>query len=111
MGYEPSAREPRLKLLLLVRLVPLVERNFNLVELGPRGTGKSYLIQEISPCSALLTGSPTVAGLFGHMTGRQKDLLQTSVGSRVDQSAGPTPRRRRQRMTPGQGALSPPWSN
>jgi ATP-dependent Lon protease len=77
MGYEPSAMEARLKLLLLVRLIPLVERNFNLVELGPRGTGKSYVVQEISPYSALLTGSPTVAGLFGHMTGRQKGLLQT----------------------------------
>jgi ATP-dependent Lon protease len=77
MGYEPSAMEARLTLLMLVRLIPLVERNFNLVELGPRGTGKSYVVQEISPYSALLTGSPTVAGLFGHMTGRQKGLLQT----------------------------------
>ncbi len=76
MGYEPAAMPHRLKLLLLVRLVPLVERNFNLIELGPRGTGKSYVVQEISPYSALMTGSPTVAGLFGYMTGRQKGLLQ-----------------------------------
>lgn len=76
MGYEPGAMSQRLKLLLLVRLVPLVERNFNLIELGPRGTGKSYVVQEISPYSALMTGSPTVAGLFGHITGRQKGLLQ-----------------------------------
>lgn len=76
MGYEPAEMALRLKLLLLVRLIPLVERNFNLVELGPRGTGKSYVVQEISPYSALLTGSPTVASLFGHMTGRQKGLLQ-----------------------------------
>jgi ATP-dependent Lon protease len=76
MGYEPSAMERRLKLHFLVRLVPLAERNFNLIELGPRGTGKSYVVQEISPYAALLTGSPTVAGLFGHMAGRQKGLIQ-----------------------------------
>jgi ATP-dependent Lon protease len=77
MGYEPEGMGSlRLKLLFLVRLIPLVERNYNLIELGPRGTGKSYIVQEISPYSALLTGSPTVAGLFGHMTGRQKGLLQ-----------------------------------
>lgn len=77
MGYEPDGMDSlRLKLLFLVRLIPLVERNYNLIELGPRGTGKSYVVQEISPYSALLTGSPTVAGLFGHMTGRQKGLLQ-----------------------------------
>jgi ATP-dependent Lon protease len=77
MGYEPDGMDSlRLKLLFLVRLIPLVERNYNLIELGPRGTGKSYVVQEISPYSALLTGSPTVAGLFGHMSGRQKGLLQ-----------------------------------
>jgi ATP-dependent Lon protease len=77
MGYEPEGMGSlRLKLLFLVRLIPLVERNYNLIELGPRGTGKSYVLQQISPYSALLTGSPTVAGLFGHMTGRQKGLLQ-----------------------------------
>lgn len=76
MGYEPAVMERRLKLHLLVRLVPLCERNFNLIELGPRGTGKSYVVQEISPYSALMTGSPTVASLFGHVTGRQKGLIQ-----------------------------------
>lgn len=76
VGYEPSEMSARLKLLFLVRLIPLVERNFNLIELGPRGTGKTYVVQEISPYGALLTGSPTVANLFGHATGRQKGLLQ-----------------------------------
>lgn len=76
MGYEPTVMERRLKLLFLVRLVPLAERNFNLIELGPRGTGKSYVVQNVSPYGALLTGSPTVAGLFGHMGGRQKGLIQ-----------------------------------
>ena len=76
MGYEPAEMTRRLKLLFLLRLVPLCERNFNLVELGPRGTGKSYVVQEISPYAALLTGSPTVATLFGYVTGRQKGLVQ-----------------------------------
>src|SRR5260370_519369 len=66
----------RLKLRFLVRLVPLAERNYNRVELGPRGTGKSYVVQEISPYSALLTGPTTVANLFGHMVGRQKGMVQ-----------------------------------
>jgi predicted ATP-dependent Lon-type protease len=61
MGYVPTEMTRRLKLLLLVRLVPLAERNFNLVELGPRGTGKSYVIQEVSPYAALLTGPLGVA--------------------------------------------------
>jgi ATP-dependent Lon protease len=76
MGYEPSEMSRRLKLLFLVRLIPLAERNYNLVELGPRGTGKSYVVQEVSPYSALLTGGTTVANLFGHMNGRQKGMVQ-----------------------------------
>ena len=76
MGYEPTVMEPRMKLLFLTRLIPLCERNFNLVELGPRGTGKSYAIQELSPYAALLTGPTTVANLFGHMSGRQKGMVQ-----------------------------------
>ncbi len=76
MGYEPTGMSRRLKLHFLVRLIPLAERNYNLVELGPRGTGKSYVVQEISPYSALLTGPTTVANLFGHMIGRQKGMVQ-----------------------------------
>jgi len=72
MGYEPAEMDRRMKLLFLARLIPLCERNFNLVELGPRSTGKSYAIQELSPYSALLTGPTTVANLFGHMTRRQQ---------------------------------------
>ena len=75
MGYEPAVMERRLKLLFLTRLIPLCERNYNLVELGPRGTGKSYAIQELSPYTALLTGPTTVANLFGHMTGKQKGMV------------------------------------
>ncbi|VWX60054.1 ATP-dependent Lon protease [Burkholderiales bacterium 8X] len=76
MGYEPGEMSRRLKMLFLVRLIPLAERNYNLVELGPRGTGKSYVVQEVSPYSALLTGGTTVANLFGHMNGRQKGMVQ-----------------------------------
>jgi ATP-dependent Lon protease len=76
MGYEPSAMERRLKLLFLTRLIPLCERNYNLVELGPRGTGKSYAVQELSPYSALLTGPTTVANLFGQQQGRYKGMVQ-----------------------------------
>ncbi|MFO7695729.1 MAG: protease Lon-related BREX system protein BrxL [Anaerolineae bacterium] len=76
MGYEPSAMARRLKLLFLTRLIPLCERNFNLVELGPRGTGKSYAVQEFSPYAALLTGPTTVANLFGQQQGRYKGMVQ-----------------------------------
>jgi ATP-dependent Lon protease len=75
MGYEPSVMDRRLKLLFLVRLIPLCERNFNMIELGPRGTGKSYAVQELSPYAALLTGPTTVANLFGHMSGREKGMV------------------------------------
>src|SRR5437773_1619307 len=76
LGYEPRSMSRRLKLLFLVRLIPLAERNYNLVELGPRGTGKTYAVQEVSPYASLLTGPTTVANLFGHMTGRQKGMVQ-----------------------------------
>jgi ATP-dependent Lon protease len=64
MGLEPANFSRRLKLLFLVRLIPLCESNYNLVELGPRGTGKSYAYQEMSPYTILMTGPTTVANLF-----------------------------------------------
>ncbi len=67
--------ERRLKLHFLARLIPFAERNYNLVELGPRGTGKSYAVQELSPYGALLTGPTTVANLFGHMNGKHKGMV------------------------------------
>jgi ATP-dependent Lon protease len=75
MGYEPSSFARRLKFHFLTRLIPFAERNYNLVELGPRGTGKSYAVQELSPYGALLTGPTTVANLFGHMSGKQKGMV------------------------------------
>jgi len=68
IGLEPSHFERRVKLHFLTRLVPLCEHNFNLVELGPRGTGKSYAYQELSPYVILLTGPTTVANLFYNMS-------------------------------------------
>lgn len=67
IGLEPSHFDRRLKLLSLTRLIPLCEQNYNLVELGPRGTGKSYAYQELSPYAILLTGPTTVANLFFNM--------------------------------------------
>src|SRR6266496_1420049 len=67
IGLEPTHFERRLKLLFLARLIPLCEQNYNLVELGPRGTGKSYAYQELSPYTILLTGPTTVANLFYNM--------------------------------------------
>jgi len=64
IGLEPSYFDRRLKLLLLTRLIPLCEQNYNLIELGPRGTGKSYDFQELSPYAILMTGPTTVANLF-----------------------------------------------
>lgn len=64
-GYEPTQFEQRVKWHILCRLVPLVENNFNVCELGPRGTGKSHLYKEISPYSILISGGQTtVANLF-----------------------------------------------
>lgn len=67
MGYEPTHADftQRRKWLYLLRLIPLVEKNFNLVELGPRGTGKSYVFRELSPYAILLSGGQvTIPKLF-----------------------------------------------
>ncbi len=72
VGLEPTFYDRRLKLLFLTRLIPMAERNYNLIELGPRGTGKSFVYRETSPNSILISGGKTtVAQLFAHMgTGR-----------------------------------------
>lgn len=68
IGMEPDELEHREKWLLLTRMIPLVENNFNLCELGPRSTGKSHLYKEISPNSILVSGGQTtVANLFYNM--------------------------------------------
>lgn len=68
IGMEPDTLTEREKWLLLARMLPLVENNFNLCELGPRSTGKSHLYKEISPNSILVSGGQTtVANLFYNM--------------------------------------------
>lgn len=75
IGMEPSYFDRRVKLLFLVRLLALCEQNYNLVELGPRGTGKSYGYQELSPYTILLTGPTTVANLFYNMATNKMGLV------------------------------------
>lgn len=75
-GMEPSNFNDREKWLHLARLIPLVENNYNLCELGPRGTGKSHIYKEISPNSILVSGGQTtVANLFYNMGTRQVGLV------------------------------------
>jgi ATP-dependent Lon protease len=74
-GDDP-AKALRLKLLFLLRLVPLVENRFNLVELGPRGTGKSFVYREISPYTVLISGGgTTTANLFYNMSTQRVGLV------------------------------------
>ena len=70
-GYEPNAEgvSDRIKMLLLSRLLPMVESNFNFIELGPRSTGKSFVFKELTPYAVLISGGQgTVAKLFVHGT-------------------------------------------
>ena len=75
-GYEPTHFDERTKWHLLCRLVPLVENNYNVCELGPRGTGKSHVYKEISPNSILISGGQTtVANLFYNLASRTVGLV------------------------------------
>jgi ATP-dependent Lon protease len=76
IGMEPTQLENSAKWHLLERMVPLVENNYNLCELGPRSTGKSHIYKEISPNSILISGGQTtVANLFYNMGTRQVGLV------------------------------------
>jgi ATP-dependent Lon protease len=76
IGLEPSALTDRAKKVTLLRMVPFVERNYNLVELGPRGTGKSHLFQQISPYAHLISGGKaTVAKMFVNNASGQRGLV------------------------------------
>jgi len=76
IGLEPSELSDRAKLVALLRMLPFVERNYNLVELGPRGTGKSHLFQQISPYSHLISGGKaTVAKMFVNNASGQRGLV------------------------------------
>jgi ATP-dependent Lon protease len=76
IGIEPEKLSVREKNALLLRMVPFVERNYNIVELGPRGTGKSHLFQQVSPYAHLISGGKaTVARMFVHMGTGQRGLV------------------------------------
>lgn len=75
-GMEPTCFKERVKWHLLARMIPLVENNYNICELGPRGTGKSHIYKEISPNSILVSGGQTtVANLFYNMGARKVGLV------------------------------------
>ncbi|EFI36105.1 putative ATP-dependent Lon protease [Desulfonatronospira thiodismutans ASO3-1] len=76
IGLEASTLSPRQKNAFMLRMVPFVERNYNMVELGPRGTGKSHLFQQVSPYAHLISGGKaTVARMFVHMGTGQRGLV------------------------------------
>ena len=76
IGFEPAGLNDRAKDALLLRMVPFVERNYNMVELGPRGTGKSHLFQQVSPYAHLISGGKaTVARMFVNNTNGQRGLV------------------------------------
>ena len=76
VGLEPGALSPRARDLALLRMVPFVEPNYNMVELGPRGTGKSHLFQQVSPYAHLISGGKaTVARMFVNMANGQRGLV------------------------------------
>ena len=76
IGFEPDRLSERAQDVLLLRMVPFVERNYNMVELGPRGTGKSHLFQQVSPYSHLVSGGKaTVARMFVNNATGQRGLV------------------------------------
>ena len=76
VGMEPSTLSERARNVLFVRMVPFVERNYNVVELGPRGTGKSHLYQQISPYSHLVSGGKTtVSKMFVNLASGERGLV------------------------------------
>ena len=89
IGMEPDTLTVREKWLLLARMLPLVENNFNLCELGPRSTGKSHLYKEISPNSILVSGGQTtVANLFYNMGRKTVGLVELWDCVAFDEVAG-----------------------
>lgn len=90
-GMEPTHLEYNVKWHLLTRMIPLVENNYNLCELGPRGTGKSHIYKEISPNSILVSGGQTtVANLFYNMSTKKVGLVGLWDVVAFDEVAGIT---------------------
>ncbi len=76
VGYEPTQLTDKQKFHYLLRLVPFIQKNFNLVELGPRGTGKSHVYSELSPYSILMSsGYTTVSNMFYNMNSKEVGLV------------------------------------
>ncbi len=91
VGYEPTQFDERVKWHLLNRMVPLVENNYNVCELGPRSTGKSHMYKEISPNSILISGGQTtVANLFYNLARRTVGLVGLWDVVAFDEVAGIT---------------------
>ena len=89
IGMEPDTLSYREKWLLITRMLPLIENNFNLCELGPRSTGKSHLYKEISPNSILVSGGQTtVANLFYNMGRKTVGLVGLWDSVAFDEVAG-----------------------
>ena len=91
VGMEPANLEPRVKWHLISRMIPFVENNYNVCELGPRGTGKSHVYKECSPNSLLVSGGQTtVANLFYNMSSRRVGLVGMWDVVAFDEVAGIT---------------------
>ena len=91
VGMEPSNIEQRTKWHLITHMIPFVENNYNVCELGPRGTGKSHVYKECSPNSLLVSGGQTtVANLFYNMASRQIGLVGMWDVVAFDEVAGIT---------------------
>ena len=90
-GYEPDELTEKEKLHYLLRFVPFVQKNYNLVELGPRGTGKSHAYSELSPYSILMSsGTTTVSNMFYNMASRRVGLVGNWDCVAFDEVAGIT---------------------
>ena len=90
-GYEPDELSEKEKLHYLLRFVPFIQKNYNLVELGPRGTGKSHVYSELSPYSILMSsGTTTVSNMFYNMASRRVGLVGNWDCVAFDEVAGIT---------------------
>ena len=90
-GYEPNELSRKEKLHYLLRFVPFIQKNYNLVELGPRGTGKSHVYSELSPYSILMSsGTTTVSNMFYNMSSRRVGLVGNWDCVAFDEVAGIT---------------------
>lgn len=90
-GYEPEELTEKEKLHYLLRFVPFIQKNYNLVELGPRGTGKSHAYSELSPYSILMSsGTTTVSNMFYNMASHRVGLVGNWDCIAFDEVAGIT---------------------